>query len=62
MKQREIDLRDMIVDILFHWKGLLVIMIVGAVLMGVLSYARSYRNVQQSAQVVEETKPDQATE
>lgn len=34
MKQREIDLRDMIVDILFHWKGLLVIMIMGAVLMG----------------------------
>ena len=44
MKQREIDLRDMIVDILFHWKGLLVIMIVGAVLMGGLSYVRSYRN------------------
>ena len=61
MKQREIDLRDMIVDILFHWKGLLVIMIVGAVLMGGLSYVRSYRNVQQSAQVVEETKLDQAT-
>lgn len=53
MEEREIDLLDMIVDILSHWKGILVTLIVGAVLMGGLSYAKSYRSIQ-SAQSVEE--------
>lgn len=60
MEQRELDLLDMITDILSHWKGLLVVLIVGAVLMGGLSYVKSYSNVQQSAPVVEAPKIDQA--
>lgn len=61
MKQREIDLMDMIVYILSYWKGLLVALIVGAVLMGGCSYVKSYRSVQQLAQTNEEEKLDQAT-
>ena len=54
MEEREIDLLDMIVDILSHWRGLLVAVMIGAVLMGGLSYVKSYRNVK-NTQMVEET-------
>lgn len=46
MEEREIDLLDMIADILSHWKGILVALLIGAVLMGGLSYVKSYRSVQ----------------
>ena len=56
MEEREIDLLDMIADILSHWKGLLVALIIGAVLMGGFSYVKSYQNVQST--VEEETELD----
>lgn len=34
MKEREIDLLDMIADILSHWRGLLIAVVLGAILMG----------------------------
>ena len=46
MKEREIDLLDMIADILSHWRGLLIAVVLGAILMGAFSYTRSYRNAQ----------------
>ena len=58
MEEREIALLDMIADILSHWKGLLVAVIIGAVLMGGFSYVKSYRNVQSTQAVEEETKLD----
>ena len=54
MEEREIDLLDMIADILSHWKGVLVALLIGAVLMGGLSYVKSYRSVQ-NEQAAEET-------
>ena len=57
MEEREIDLLDMIADILSHWKGLLVALIIGAVLMGGFSYVKSYRSVQE-AQPVDEEKTE----
>ena len=33
MKEREIDLLDMIADILSHWRGLLIAIVLGAVLL-----------------------------
>ena len=54
MEEREIDLLDMIADILSHWKGILVALLIGAVLMGGLSYVKSYRSVQ-NEQTAEET-------
>ena len=38
MKEREIDLLDMIADILSHWRGLLIAVVLGAILMGAFSY------------------------
>ena len=58
MEEREIDLLDMIADILSHWRGLLVALIIGAVLMGGFSYVKSYRNVQ-SEQEAEEPELDE---
>lgn len=54
MEEREIDLLDMIADILSHWRGLLAALIIGAILMGGLSYVKSYRNVQRIQSVEQE--------
>lgn len=36
MQTKEIDLLDMIADILSHWRGLLIALVCGAVLLGML--------------------------
>ena len=59
MEEREIDLLDMIADILSHWRGLLVALIIGAVQMGGFSYVKSYRNVQSTQMVEEEPELDE---
>ena len=46
MKEREIDLLDLIADILSHWRGLLMALVLGAILMAVFSYASSYKSTQ----------------
>lgn len=53
MKQREIDLLDMLADMLSHWRGFVIAIVIGAVLMGGFSYMRSYQNAQ-AAQKVDE--------
>ena len=59
MEEREIDLLDMIADILSHWRGLLVALIIGAILMGGFSYVKSYRNVQSEQEAEEEPELDE---
>ena len=59
MEEREIDLLDMIADILSHWRGLLVALLIGAVLMGGFSYVKSYRNIQSTPTVEEEPELDE---
>ena len=63
MKEREIDLLDMIADILSHWRGLLIAIVLGAVLLGAFSYTRSYRNMQNmqnmQSQEAENTSEDE---
>ena len=54
MEEREIDLLDMIA-----WRGLLVALIIGAVLMGGFSYVKSYRNIQSTPTVEEEPELDE---
>lgn len=57
MQTREIDLLDMIADVLSHWRGLTVALVLGAVLLGGFSYMKSLRtvqNVQQPETVVQE--------
>ena len=46
MQTREIDLLDMIADVLSHWRGMIVALVLGAVLLGGLSYVKSLRTVQ----------------
>ena len=60
MEEREIDLLDLFADILSHWRGLLIALIVGAVLLGGLSYIKSYRNAQE-AQMVDEAEMDDSS-
>ena len=59
MEERKIDLLDMIADILSHWRGLLVALIIGAILMGGFSYVKSYRNVQSEQEAEEEPELDE---
>lgn len=51
MKEREIDLLDMMTEMLSRWKGLFVALIIGGVLMGGVSYIRSYQNLQKTQKV-----------
>lgn len=44
MREREIDLFDLLVNILSHWRGILVFMLAGALLLGGFSYVRSYQS------------------
>mgnify|MGYP000573358667 CR=1 FL=1 len=60
MQTREINLLDMIADILSHWRGLIVALVLGAILLGGVSYMRSFRTVQ-NAQQQEPAVQDEAT-
>lgn len=60
MQAREIDLLDMMGDVLSHWRGLVVALLVGAILMGGFSYMKSYRAAQ-NAQQQEAVVLDEAT-
>lgn len=60
MQTREIDLLDMIADVLSHWRGMIVALVLGAVLLGGVSYTRSFRTAQ-SAQQQESVVQDEAT-
>lgn len=65
MQAREIDLLDMIADVLSHWRGLIVALVLGAVLLGGFSYMRSLhtvQNVQQPETVVQEEATEQLTQ
>ena len=41
MEEREIDLKDLLLKILLHWRGLIALMLVGGSLMGAYSYVKS---------------------
>lgn len=60
MQTREIDLLDMIADVLSHWRGLIVALVLGAVLLGGVSYMRSFRTVQ-NVQQQETVEQEEAT-
>lgn len=60
MQTREIDLLDMIADVLSHWRGMIVALVLGAVLLGAVSYMRSFQTAQ-SAQQQESVVQDEAT-
>lgn len=57
MQEREIGLIDLLVEILSRWRVLVVCMLIGGILMGGLSFVRSYRTAEaQKAQIAEMEK------
>lgn len=55
MKEREISLLDLIVEVLLHWRVVVVAMLIGGVLMGGLSYYKSSQTAEaQRAQLAEQ--------
>ena len=62
MKEREISLVDLIVEILLRWRVIIIAMLVGGVLMGGLSYVKSYRTAQMQKAQNEELKEQQIQE
>lgn len=60
MQVREIDIFDLIIDVLSHWRGLVVALLTGAVLMVVVSYARSYQTIE-NTQTQEAFVQDEST-
>ena len=45
IEEREINLLDLIVEILMHWRALLIVMFAGGVIFGGYSYIRSSQNI-----------------
>lgn len=41
MKEREISLIDLMIDILLHWRGIIIAMLLGGILMGAVGFARA---------------------
>lgn len=54
MKEREISIVDLFVEILLHWRMFIIWMIIGAVAFGALSYVRSSRAAKQQQMSAEE--------
>lgn len=48
MNEREISLKNIIFCFLFHWRNILAVMMIGGILMGGISYLRSYQSYQNS--------------
>lgn len=44
--EREISMVDMLIDVLLHWRGIVIAIVLGGVFMGGVSYLRDMRNVQ----------------
>lgn len=45
MREREVDLLDLFVEILLHWRGVVMFALAGAILAGVFGYVRSQRAI-----------------
>lgn len=51
MNEKEINLSDLLVEMLLHWRLMLVMMLVGGVLLGSFGYLQSWRSVWAQSQV-----------
>lgn len=57
VNEREISLLDLLVEMLLHWRVIVVLMVIGGILMGSFSYVKSYRAAQaQKAQIAQMEK------
>lgn len=57
MKEREISLVDLMVEILLHWRGIILLMLVGGICFGGASYMKSFQTAetQKQAQTEQQT-------
>lgn len=62
MKEREISIVDLFVEILLHWRMFIIWMIIGAVAFGALSYVRSSRAAKQQQMSAEEEEEEESIE
>lgn len=56
MREREISLADLVIEILLHWRGIILLMVIGGVLLGAFSYMRSSQNAKVQQAEVEAMK------
>lgn len=56
MKEREINLVDLMIEILLHWRGIIALMLVGGILLGAFSYVRTSQSAKAQAARIEELK------
>lgn len=56
MKEREINLVDLMIEILLHWRGIVALMLVGGILLGAFSYVRTSQSAKAQAARIEELK------
>lgn len=45
MREKEINLVDFMIEILMHWRGMILMMLLGAMLLGSFSYVRSLPDI-----------------
>jgi len=66
MREREINLTDLIVEILCHWRRIVVAMLIGMIVFGCVSYVQSYRTAseldEQTAMVKEQLEIEDSGE
>lgn len=58
MKEREISLLDLLVELLLHWRMVLVAMLLGGIVLGGFSYVRSSQNAKRQQQAAEKAHQD----
>lgn len=58
MKEKEIRLKDLVIEILLHWRTIIVWMIIGAIIVGGYSYVASYKAQQAAIARNEEIKAE----
>lgn len=54
MKEREISLIDLVLEMLSHWRGFIVAVVVGAILLGGFGYVKSYQNYKSQLALAEQ--------
>ena len=63
MNEREISLKDLVFGFLPRWRSVLAVMMIGGILMGGISYLRSYQSYQNSTaeqKALEQQKEEEA--
>ncbi len=56
MRVREINMVDLFVEVLLHWRAIVFAMLIGALLLGGFSYWKLLQNIQRQNAIIEEQK------